>query len=203
MGEIKLTKTALRDQQSRLNQLERYLPTLQLKKSMLQIEVNNVRAELLSLEERFNEKRLNVTLFGKLFSMHFGINVSQAVKVDHVEKEYENIAGIEIPRLKGLVFAPFEYSLFDTPPWLDFAIEELKGMLLAKSEVLIADEKRHALEKELREVSIRLNLFEKSLIPRAKSNIKKIKVFLCDQELAAVGQAKVAKSKIEKREHEN
>jgi V/A-type H+/Na+-transporting ATPase subunit D len=48
-------------------------------------------------------------------------------------------------------------------------------------------------------VSIRLNLFEKVLIPRAQKNIKKIKIFLGDQELAAVCQAKVAKRKIEER----
>ena len=40
------------------------------------------------------------------------------------------------------------------------------------------------------------NLFEKILIPRAKANIKKIKVFLGDQLLAAVSQAKVAKTKV-------
>ena len=46
-------------------------------------------------------------------------------------------------------------------------------------------------------MSIRVNLFEKILIPRALRNIKKIKVFLGDQQLAAVSQAKVAKAKIE------
>jgi V/A-type H+-transporting ATPase subunit D len=65
----------------------------------------------------------------------------------------------------------------------------------------IAKEKKAALEKELREVSIRVNLFEKVLIPRALKNIKKIKVFLGDQELAAVSQGKVAKRKIEERKH--
>jgi V/A-type H+-transporting ATPase subunit D len=63
--------------------------------------------------------------------------------------------------------------------------------------VKIGKEKLAALEKELREVSIRVNLFEKILIPRAVSNIKKIKVFLNDQQLEAVSQAKVAKAKIE------
>lgn len=42
-------------------------------------------------------------------------------------------------------------------------------------------------------------MFEKILIPRALKNIKKIKVFLGDQQLAAVSQAKVAKKKIEER----
>jgi len=47
------------------------------------------------------------------------------------------------------------------------------------------------------DVAIRVNLFEKILIPRASKNIKKIKVFLGDQQLTAVSQAKAAKAKIE------
>jgi V/A-type H+-transporting ATPase subunit D len=48
-------------------------------------------------------------------------------------------------------------------------------------------------------VSIRVNLFEKVLIPRAQENIKKIRIFLGDQQLSAVAQAKVAKLKIKAR----
>lgn len=52
------------------------------------------------------------------------------------------------------------------------------------------------MEHEFNEVSIRVNLFEKVLIPRTEDNIKKITIFLGDQQLAAVSQAKVAKAKI-------
>jgi len=41
-----------------------------------------------------------------------------------------------------------------------------------------------------------VNLFEKVLIPRSQENIKKIRIFLGDQQLSAVAQAKVAKRKI-------
>ena len=44
-----------------------------------------------------------------------------------------------------------------------------------------------------------MNLFEKVLIPRADRNIRRIRIFLGDQQLAAVAQAKVSKKKIHKR----
>jgi len=44
MAEVKLQKNELRAQQARLNQLQRYLPTLQLKKALLQVEVQNAKA---------------------------------------------------------------------------------------------------------------------------------------------------------------
>ena len=68
MAEVKLTKNELRSQQIRLAQLEKYLPTLQLKKAMLQTEVNEVRAEILNLEELFHSARLIVSHSSSLLS---------------------------------------------------------------------------------------------------------------------------------------
>lgn len=203
MAEVKLTKNELRQQQFKLSQLQKYLPTLQVKKAMLQSEVNDVRAEIQRLEDAFEEKRLMISHSGALLSERFGLDLSQAAKTISIEKRFENIAGVDIPILEEVVFAPFDYPLFTTPPWLDTAVEMMRQMAISKAHVLIAEEKKAALEKELREVSIRVNLFEKNLIPKAKTNIKRIKVFLGDQELAAVGQAKVAKAKIEEKKHAN
>jgi V/A-type H+-transporting ATPase subunit D len=75
----------------------------------------------------------------------------------------------------------------------------LRSLIIANEKINVMEEKRKILEKELREVSIRVNLFEKVMIPRTLENIKKIKVFLGDQQLASVAQAKVAKKKILKR----
>jgi len=114
----------------------------------------------------------------------------------------KNIAGVEVPFFESVVFEPYWYSLFDTPPWVDSVIIGLRSLAEATARIAVSKEKKAALEKELREVSIRVNLFEKILIPRAIKNIKKIKVFLGDMQLAAVSQAKVAKTKIEERKAE-
>ena len=202
MAEVKLTKTELRTQQVRLAQLKKYLPTLQLKKAMLQAEVNEVRAEIISLEEGYHTMRLTVSHSSSLLSERIGIDITQAAKIERLEKKYENIAGVDVPTLEQVVFLPFDYPLFTTPTWLDAVVRDLRKMAIARAEVLVAEEKKAALEKELREVSIRVNLFEKNLIPKATQNIKRIKVFLGDQELAAVAQAKVAKEKIEERKRQ-
>lgn len=197
MAEIKLTKNELRAQQNRLTQLNKYLPTLQLKKSMLQIEVNEARLEISKCEENFKLLRDEVKGYSSLLTEKISIDVCQGAKVSKVNKTYENIAGIEVPYFESIVFEEFTYSLFDTPPWVDTVIKGLKGLAEAQVRIKIAEEKKQALEAELRMVSIRVNLFEKILIPRANTNIKKIKVFLGDQQLASVSRAKVAKAKIE------
>lgn len=201
MAEIKLTKNELRAQQNRLNQLNKYLPTLQLKKAMLQIEVNEARVEIVKCEEDFQRAHEEMQHYAPLLTEKIAINVRDGAKVSKVSKRYENIAGIEVPYFESIAFEDFSYSLFDTPPWVDSVIIGLRGLAESQVKIKIAEEKKAALEKELRMVSIRVNLFEKILIPRAQANIKKIKVFLGDQQLAAVSQAKVAKAKIEEHKH--
>jgi V/A-type H+-transporting ATPase subunit D len=193
---IKLTKNELRTQQTRLSQFLRYLPTLQLKKAMLQFEVTLAHLEIARLREAFGQVRSQVERFSPLFFENEAVNLLAFAEILLVKKRYENIAGIEIPLLDQVIFREPEYSLFDTPIWTEQASGILREFVIAREKIHIAEEKRRALEKELREVSIRVNLFEKILIPRAEENIKKIRIFLGDQQLAAVAQAKVAKRKI-------
>lgn len=196
MADFKLTKGELRLQQNRLNQLQKYLPTLQLKKAMLQCEVQEARQEILRLSEEHSRILKSLEAFSSLLSDVSAFDPVLATKVANINRRFENIAGVEVPYFESIVFEEYSYSLIDTPPWIDPAINVLRTAASAKVKVQIAKEKRIALENELRDVSIRVNLFEKILIPRATRNIKKIKVFLGDQQLAAVSQAKVAKKKI-------
>lgn len=197
MAEVKLTKNELRDQQTRLAQLEKYLPTLQLKKAMLQAEVQETRQEIHRLERLLEKKQEEVNVFSSLLATKTSIDPMQAVRIKNVAKRYENIAGVEVPYFEGIEFEDFTYSLFETAPWVDSAILGLRSLVELCEHIKITNEQKQALEKEWREVSIRVNLFEKILIPRAIENIRTIKVFLGDQQLAAVSRAKVAKAKIE------
>ena len=197
---IKLTKTELRSQQVRLNQLQKYLPTLQLKKMLLQIEVNQAEQEIEQFQLEFNAAEKIVKGYASLFSDRTVFDLFPSVKVVDIVKQFENIAGVDIPSLDRIVFQEDNYLLFDSPVWLDSAIAGLKNLIIIREKIRIAEEKKAALEKELREVSIRVNLFEKILIPRSQQNIRKIRIFLGDQQLAAVCQAKVAKQKILQRD---
>lgn len=197
---VKLTKTELRSEQYRFQQLQKYLPTLQLKKMLLQVEVNQAEQEIQHLQEEFNAAEKKISAYCALFSDKSAFDLYPAVKIVEVQKRYENIAGIDIPVLEKVIFQESSYMLFDAPAWIDAAIIGLRGLMTIREKIRVGEEKKAALEKELREVSIRVNLFEKILIPRAQSNIRKIKIFLGDQQLAAVCQAKVAKQKILLRE---
>lgn len=196
MAQVKLTKNAMRDEQFKLSQLEKYLPTLQLKKAMLQVEVNNASVICEKLESQTKAFRSELEKAGQLFHHEKAYQVLQAVKVEQVKTSFENIAGAEIPIYEGVDFVQADYSLFSTPIWFDALTVKARQLVSLVQECKIARDRQHLLEKELREVSIRVNLFEKVMIPRVKANIKKIKIFIGDQDLAAIAQAKAAKKKI-------
>lgn len=199
MAQVKLTKNELRDQQFRLKQLEKYLPTLQLKKAMLQIEVNQIAQEILEEEEKLQAKKEHFQSSMHLLSSKNVGNLIASLRVTDLNKHYENIAGVDVPHLDSIEFETRKYRFYSSPLWFDKAYQSLKEMVEIKQILRVKHEKKRALEKELRDVSIRVNLFEKIMIPRTKSHIKKIKVFLGDQQLASVAQAKMAKKKIEMR----
>lgn len=196
MAQLKFTKNALRSEEVKLLQLQRYLPTLQLKKSLLQLELVASQSRIEKLKSEFMKAKEKVVDFAMLLSEKRGSNIFPYLEVSLVKKRYENIAGVELPVFEDIIFRDSDYGLFETPAWSDYAIIRLRHYIMLKEMLNVEEEKKHALRKELRDVSIRVNLFEKVLIPRISDNIKAIKIFLGDQELAAVARAKVAKAKI-------
>lgn len=202
MAEIKLTKMELRVQQLKLEQLQKYLPTLQMKKSMLQMEVSNASLEIDRFISQANIRQETTQKYVQLFTDPSFDRLLAATQIQNIKILYDNIAGINVPRLEKIDFEQPQYSLFDTPLWFESVLSDIKDVILSREKIQVAKQKKRVLENELKEVSIRVNLFEKILIPRARGNIRKIKIFLSDQQLAAVSQAKIAKKKIHQRSFE-
>lgn len=199
MAEIKLTKMGLRIQQLKLEQLRKYLPTLQMKKSMLQLEVSNAALEIDRFLSHLRIKQERVQKYAQLFTDPSFDQLTNATQIQNREVLYDNIAGINVPKLGEVDFEKSRYSLFDTPLWFESVLNDIRDLIIARERAQVAKQKKQVLERELKEISIRVNLFEKILIPRARGNIRKIKIFLSDQQLAAVSQAKIAKKKIHQR----
>ena len=201
MAVIKLNKTELKTQKNLLAQLSKYLPTLQLKKQQLQAEVENSRNMAAAVEAEIARRKEAAAKWAALLSRKLTLNIYQLVAVEEVLTEAENIAGVDVRVFKDIRFKPFEYSFFSTPIWLDRAFEELRALVAEREKLKIVHERFDILSEELRQTSIKVNLFEKRKIPECKENIKKISIFLGDQEIAAICNAKIAKDKL-KREDE-
>jgi V/A-type H+-transporting ATPase subunit D len=199
MPKIKLTKGELKKQRDSLKQFRRYLPTLQLKKQQLQMEIlrwNTVVEEKLRQE---NSKRLAVLAWAGLLAEP-GIPLKKWVAPAAVRKSVRNIAGIDVPVFEGAEFTEPDYDLFMTPAWVDAAIDLLRELSSHIEEIRIIKNAIEILKHELRITSQRVNLFEKVKIPEAEEAIRRIKIYIGDQMANAVGRSKSAKRKIEEYE---
>jgi V/A-type H+/Na+-transporting ATPase subunit D len=88
------------------------------------------------------------------------------------------------------------YDLMVYPLWVDAGIKKLKEMFLWTRNCLSWKSRQNLLSEELRITTQRVNLFEKVKIPDTKENIRRINIFLGDQQTAAVVRGKMSKSKL-------
>ena len=197
MATIKLTKNELKSQKDALKMYKRYLPTLLLKKQQLQTEIRTidarakeVRAKRKALEEEFSKW---IAVFGEREAF-----TPDMVTVSNIKKGVGNIAGVIIPIYEGAEFARGDYDLYSTPLWIDLAADKMEQVLAMDLEADVLDKQVELLAKELRVTTQRVNLFEKVKIPETKSNIKKITVYLGDQQVAAVVRGKISKKNLER-----
>jgi V/A-type H+-transporting ATPase subunit D len=192
MAKIKLTKNELKKQKDSLKMFRRYLPTLMLKKQQLQAEI---RTTELKIREREDERNRLTQAFEAWIAVfgETGVFTSGLLKITGVRTASGNIAGVVIPLFEGADFAVETYDLARTPLWLDTAVERMKQVLLLNLEIETLAEQRRRLDHELRITTQRVNLFEKIKIPETRGNIKKIQVYLGDQQTSAVVRGKIAK----------
>ena len=195
MAKIKLTKNELKVQKDALKMYRRYLPTLTLKKQQLQAEIRTIEEKAIAVreEKRNLEKDFDswIAVFSEMDAFPAGI-----ITVSNIRKGYGNIAGVEIPVFEGADFSRGDYDLYETPLWVDIAANHMEKAMALDLEAEVLDEQVRLLEAELLTTSQRVNLFEKVKIPETQENIKKISIYMSDQQVSAVVRSKISKRKI-------
>ena len=196
MAKIKYTKTEQKNQQDALKQFRRFLPTLQLKKQQLQLEVRqSVERIEANREAMTNLSRKLSALFSFFSDRSEAEFFVSKVEISQVIAGTANIAGISIPVFERVDFAPLEWDLLETPWHTDECIAALKEMISLRAAGRILEKQYALLLAELVTTTQRVNLFEKVKIPECKENIRKISIQLSDLSTAAVARSKIAKKK--------
>ncbi len=199
MAKIKLTKNELKIQKDFLKMYRRYLPTLTLKKQQLQAEIRTIEAKAREVRKEREELEKGfaswIAVFSESDAFPDGI-----ITVSNIRKGTGNIAGVAIPVYEGADFARADYDLYETPLWVDLAANHMEKAMSLDLEAEVLDEQVRLLEQELRSTSQRVNLFEKVKIPETEENIRKISIYLADQQVSAVVRSKISKRKIAARD---
>ncbi len=195
MAKIKLTKNELKVQKDALKMYRRYLPTLTLKKQQLQSEIRTIEAKAKAVRKEREDLEFGfrewIAVFSEMDAFPKGI-----ITVSNIRKGKGNIAGVDIPTFEGADFKRGDYDLYETPLWVDIAANHMEKAMSLDLEAEVLDEQVRLLEIELLSTSQRVNLFEKVKIPETEENIKKISIYMADQQVSAVVRSKISKRKI-------
>lgn len=194
MAKLKLTKTELKAQRDALARYRRFLPTLELKKEQLIQEIRRVEHE--QETARAEEARLQEQLAAWVRLFAEDVALEEKVRFVRVHTHEGNIAGVAIPVFDRAEFAVTEYDLFSTPLWVDRAVEMVQAVGALRAQQHVLEQQKALLAHEMRVTIQRINLFEKVKIPECRENIRRIQIYLGDQQANAVARGKIAKGKL-------
>lgn len=200
MAKIKLTKNELKKKKDALKMYKRYLPTLQLKKQQLQMEIRGVEARLTRLVATKEALERQFSSWVAVFSEEDAardISGLPLLSLKSIKTTLGNIAGVMIPVFEEAEFELGAYDYFMTPLWVDRALELMKQVLVTDAEFQVVERQKALLAAELRITTQRVNLFEKVKIPETQNDIKRIGIYLGDQQTAQVVRGKISKRKVE------
>ena len=179
---------------------ERYLPTLQLKKQQLQVEVRSVQTRMEELQALKKTLEQDASPWMEVFAEQGAARTQEGeplLKVAFISTDTGNIAGVAIPLFLGVEFEHKGYDLYSTSLWVDAALILMERLVRTQLELEVVSKQKDLLSQELRITTQRVNLFEKVKIPETIADIRKIRIYLGDQETAQVVRGKIAKRKVE------
>jgi V/A-type H+-transporting ATPase subunit D len=194
---LALNKTTLKQQRDQLKTYQRFLPSLDLKRQQLLAALKIAREQLIAIQPEYDSLTQRLTQLYPLLGSSTAAtrNLSDLVKIREVRIGQENLLGTILPVAESVEFVTAQYSYQVMPFWVDLLVEILQRV--AELHVLrqVRQERVRRLDSAAKKITQRVNLFEKVLIPQSQQHIRKIVIFLSDQERAAVVRSKIAKSK--------
>lgn len=196
MSRLTLSKAQLAKENANLAMYRRYLPSLDMKRKQLMSERAKARARIAAIEADIAER---IETIGAQIPMlaNRDIDLKGLAKLTSVRLGERNIVGQRLPVVEEIDIEIAPYGLMVRPHWVDLVAERLKEVLRMRVEASVVERQLNLLNTAVTKVTQRVNLFEKVLIPRAQTNVRRIQIALGDIERAAVVTSKIAKRKRE------
>lgn len=196
MARVRLSKQGLAKEREQLKLYQRLLPSLDLKRRQLTVEHEKARHAVAAANDKASEFDRQVASELRMVADR-EVDLAGLLSVREVSVGVENVVGVKLPKLDSITYDEADYSRLAKPSWVDVLVERLKAAIELRIEIDIAEQRVEVLRQTVRRTTQRVNLFDRILIPEAKSNIKRIQIFLGDLERDAVVRSKLAKSKHE------
>jgi V/A-type H+-transporting ATPase subunit D len=194
MPKVALNKSTLSAEKQKQASYLKYLPSLELKQKQLLSERKKAAQALADHRQRIAQIQDEVYLQLPMLAAD-SISLDGLVEVTGVVIVPENLLGTVLPTLKSVEYKRTAYSYLARPHWVDEVTVALEKVVRLRLEEEVLQQRLIRLDKAVRTITQRVNLFSRVLIPDSRKNVQRIQLFLADQERAAVVRSKLAKQK--------
>ena len=192
MARLNLSKTQLAKEKRNLAMYRQYLPSLDLKRQQLTAERNKTQARIAEIELEIRRRIEGIgTAIPMLADKNVDLEGLVTLKAGKIGQR--SVVGERLPILQEIEVEIAPYGYMVRPHWVDLVAERLKEVLRLQAEAQVTRQQVVLLGVATTKVTQRVNLFDKVLIPRARTNIRRIDIALGDLERAAVVNSKIAK----------
>lgn len=189
---IKFNKVTLREQKQKMLLYQRFLPTLEARKQQFLMQLGIVRKEIREHSQALSQLMTDMSDWSSLLRDMEG-QLKPYLEIRQVKVSLRNVAGLKIPLFEEVVFQDITHSFFATAYSFEIVLGYLREAIRLREKLKILSEQERGLAEGFRKTSQRINLYEQRLIPECREVLRRISVYLQDQQAAAVGVAKVAK----------
>lgn len=194
MARLQLNKSSLAREATKLQTYQRVLPSLDVKRRQLMVERAKAERALAETQASIEAVRKSIREHVPMLA-NTDISLERLVTVSEITYGEERAVGVKLPTLDELTVTRRPYHALGKPHWVDYVGEKLEQSLRLHLELAVQSKRVELLNAAVKTVSQRVNLFERVLIPQAKDNIKRIRIYLSDQQVSAVVRSKIAKRK--------
>jgi V/A-type H+-transporting ATPase subunit D len=196
---ILMNKNTLAALKGELKEYNTALPVFEMKEQQLKEVVQGIENNIVRLQEAISGLNTEVRKWVAVMAGE-GPHLSDWLQVARIISEKREVAGVAIEEFEDIVYEDREVDPFETPLWVDAALDALKDQ--QTNHILVEMERRNLelLREELAEARRMKNALKEVFIPETREIIRKIEIYLGDVERLAIGCAKlVKKKKLEKR----
>ena len=188
-----MTKAALAGRRRDLAVYQRALPSLELKRQQLVLDLAAERAAAELLDEEAG--RLGERARAIRFAADRDVALEPLLAIAGVERREEMRLGIALPVISHIDWVPGastpNASSDDYPPWVDAALRVTRGLAETRLRIETARARIGRIERALRRAVQRINLLQQVLMPEARRDIAHIATFLADGQRMATARSKL------------
>jgi V/A-type H+-transporting ATPase subunit D len=156
MAKLSLNKSALQKERKLLSLYQRILPSLDLKRQQLMMELAKAKKVLVKHQQEIAQlEEVAANTLPMLAITE--IDLSGLVNIREVITDLENVVGVKLPVLKEVQFDLLRYSMLGKPHWVDVVVKRLKEAVWGHERLHVAEKRVDILEYAVRKITQRVN----------------------------------------------